>query len=101
MKLPSIPLSLSLVAFLATVSLAAADTFDSQDATIQKDGSSKAKIMVDKKTYVVPVTFADGADWTCVKDHYEIDPAVISSLDAKKASLAIGSDGTASFAKKK
>jgi hypothetical protein len=90
-----------LVAFIATLSIAAADSYDSEMATIQKGSGSKAKVMVDKDTYMAPISFSDGADWTTVKDHYEVDPSVVSGLKAKKIAIAIGSDGTASFTKMK
>ncbi len=102
MKLPSLLLSLSTVAFLATSSiLAIGDSFDSQEATIQKAGDTKAKVLVDKSTYTAPICFADGASWDTVKDHYEVDPSVVAGLAAKKIAISIGSDGTASFSKKK
>jgi hypothetical protein len=94
-------LSLSLVTLLAASSTAFADSFDSETATIQKAGPTTAKVLVDKKTYVAPISFGDGADWGSVKDHYELDPAAVSLLASKKTAISIGSDGTASFTKKK
>jgi hypothetical protein len=101
MKHLSLVLSLSLVAFVATFTLASADPFDSETATIQKSGASSAKVMVDKSTYTAPVSFGDGASWDCVKDHYEVAPSVVSGLKAGKIAISVGSDGTASFTKKK
>ena len=72
MKHTRLVLSLSLVACLATFSIARADSFDSDDATIQKKSDSSVKVLIDKKTYVVPIKFGDGADWDSVKDHYEL-----------------------------
>ena len=43
MKYLRLLLSLTLVAFLATVTIAAADSFDSDTATIQKAGANSAK----------------------------------------------------------
>jgi hypothetical protein len=94
-------LTLSLVAFFATVTLAAADSFDSDTATIKKAGATTAKVTVDKSTYTAPISFADGADWSAVKDHYEVSDVVVSSLKAHKLAISIGSDGTASFTRKK
>jgi hypothetical protein len=94
-------LSVSLVTLLATVTVASADPYDSAMATIQKAGPNTAQVMVDKTTYMAPITFGDGADWTCVKDHYEVSPVVVSSLKMHKLAISVGSDGTASFTKTK
>ncbi len=93
-------LSLSLVAFLATVSLAAADSYDSDMATIQKKSDTTATVMVDKKSYVVPVSFGDGASWDNVMDHYELSDASKACLASGHAKLSIGSDGGATWSKK-
>ena len=100
MKYLRLLLSLTLVAFLATVSIAAADSFDSDTATIQKSGASSAKVTVDKNTYTVPVTFADGASWDNVFDHYELSDASKAVLASGHAKLSIGSDGGATWSKK-
>jgi hypothetical protein len=92
---------LSLVAFLGTLTLASADSFDSDTATIKKSTDKTAKVMVGKDTYMAPVTFADGADWSMVKDHYEVSDAVVAGLAKHKIVISIGSDGTASFTRKK
>ena len=94
-------LSLSLVAFVATFTLASADSFDSQTATIQKATASTAKVIVGKETYTAPISFADGADWGTVKDHYEVADSVVAGLEKHKIAISIGSDGTASFTKTK
>lgn len=101
MKHLRVLLVLSLVAFAATATVATADSFDSDTATIKKAGPSTATVMVDKGTYKAPISFTDGADWSTVKDHYEVSPVVVSSLKAHKLAIAIGSDGTASFTRKK
>ena len=92
-------LSLSLVAFIATLSIARADSYDSEQATIQKAGAHSAKVMIGSKTSCAPISFADGANWDSVKDHYEVNPAVASGLEAGTMAISIGSDGTASFTK--
>jgi hypothetical protein len=92
-------LSLSLVALIATFSIARADTFDSDDATIQKKSDSTAKVIVDKATYVVPVKFGDGASWDNVMDHYELSDASVAVLKSGHAKLSIGSDGGATWSK--
>jgi hypothetical protein len=93
-------LCLALAAFLATWSVARADSFDSDDATIQKKSDTMAKVIVDKTTYVVPVSFGDGASWDNVQDHYELSDASKACLASGKAKLSIGSDGGATWSKK-
>jgi hypothetical protein len=92
-------LSLSLVAFIATFTLAVADSYDSDDATIQKKSNTTAKVIVDKTTYVVPVTFGDGASWDNVQDHYELSDASKAILATGHAKLSVGSDGGATWSK--
>ena len=100
MKHLRLVLSLSLVAILATFSIAAADTFDSDQATIQKKSDTTAKELVDKKTYCVPVSFADGASWDNVMDHYELSDGSKACLASGHAKLSIGTDGGATWSKK-
>lgn len=92
---------LSLVAFLGTFTLASAGSFDSDTATIKKDTAKTVKVMVGKHTYVAPSSFADGANWSMVKDHYEVSDAVVAGLAKHKIVISIGTDGTASFTRKK
>jgi hypothetical protein len=99
MKNLRLVLTLSLVATLATFSIARADSYDSDEATIQKATDKTAKVMVDKGTYVVPVTFGDGASWDNVMDHYELSDASVACLKSGKAKLSIGSDGGATWSK--
>jgi hypothetical protein len=100
MKHLRLVLTLSLVAFLATFSIAAADSYDSDTATIQKKSDTTATVLVDKNTYVVPVSFADGASWDNVFDHYELSDASKAILASGKAKLSVGSDGGATWSKK-
>ena len=100
MKYLRLVLSLSLVAFIATFSLAAADSYDSDTATIQKKSDTTASVMVDKNTYVVPVSFGDGASCDNVMDHYELSDASKACLASGHAKLSIGSDGGATWSKK-
>lgn len=94
-------IALTVVAFLATfISANAAGSFDSDTATIKKDGKM-AKVMIKKDSYVAPISFEDGADWSAVKDHYEVDPSVVSGLAKHKIAIKVGADGKASFTKKK
>jgi hypothetical protein len=97
MKNIYLPLVLSLLLVLANV--ARADSFDSDAATIQKASDKTAKVMVDKKTFIVPVSFGDGASWDNVMDHYELSDASVAYLKTGKAKLTIGSDGSASWSK--
>jgi hypothetical protein len=92
-------LTLSLVTCLATFSIARADSYDSDEATIQKKTDTTATVLVDKKSYVVPVTFGDGASWDNVKDHYELSEASEALLATGHAKLSVGSDGGATWSK--
>ena len=100
MKHLRLVLSLSLVALIATFSIAAADSYDSDMATVQKKSDTKAKVLVDKTTYVVPISFGDGASWDNVKDHYELSDASKACLASGHAKLSVGSDGGATWSKK-
>lgn len=93
-------LSLSLVATLATFSIARADSYDSDEATIQKKSDTTAKVIVDKTTYIVPISFGDGASWDNVHDHYELSDASKAYLAMGHAKLSVGSDGGATWSKK-
>jgi len=99
MKHTRLLLSLSLVACLATFSVARADSFDSDEATIQKKSDTTAKVLIDKKTYVVPIKFGDGASWDNVQDHYELSDASKAYLATGHAKLSVGSDGGATWSK--
>ena len=92
-------LAFSLVTCLATFSIARADSYDSDEATIQKKTDTTATVLVDKKSYVVPVTFGDGASWDNVKDHYELSEASEALLATGHAKLSVGSDGGATWSK--
>jgi len=92
-------LSLSLVAFIATFSIARADSYDSDEATIQKKTATAANVIVDKTTYVVPVSFGAGASWNNVQDHYELSDASKAILATGHAKLSVGSDGGATWSK--
>ena len=97
MKYLRLVLSLSLVAFIATFSIASAESYDSEQATIQKGGANTAKVMIGSKTSCAPISFADGASWDSVKDHYEVSPSTASGIEAGTIAISIGSDGTATF----
>jgi hypothetical protein len=100
MKHLRILLTVSLVATIASFSIARADTYDSDDATIQKKSDTTANVLLDKKTYVVPISFGDGASWDSVKDHYELSDASAACVKScKKVKLSVAADGTASWSK--
>ncbi len=92
-------LTLTLVATLATFSIARADSYDSDEATIQKKTDKTATVLVDKKSYVVPISFADGASWDNVQDHYELSDGSKAYLATGHAKLSIGTDGGATWSK--
>ncbi len=100
MKYLRLLLSLSLVALIATFSIARANSYDSDEATIQKKTGTTATVIVDKKTYIVPVAFGDGASWDNVMDHYELSDASKACLTSGHAKLSVGSDGGATWSKK-
>jgi hypothetical protein len=90
-------LSLSLVAFLATFTIAAADSSDSAKATIQKAGAHTANVTVGSKTYTAPISFGEGASWDSVKDHYELAPSTASVIENGKVAISVEADGGISF----
>ena len=101
MKYPRVLPIVALLALLGTATVASADSFDSDTATIKKSTDKTAKVMVGKETYVAPIRFADGADWSMVKDHYEVSDAVVAGLAKHKIVISIGADGGVSFTRKK
>ncbi len=90
-------LLVSLTAVLVLGQVARADSFDSDEATIKKATDKTAKVAVDKKTYVVPVTFGDDASWDNVQDHYDLSDASVALIRSGHAKLSVGSDGTLSW----
>jgi hypothetical protein len=92
MKYLYLPLVLSTVLLLANV--ARADSFDSDMATIKKKSDKSAAVLIDKTTYVVPVTFGDGASWDNVQDHYDLSDASVALVKSGKAKLEIDSDSS-------
>ena len=101
MKTLRLVLCLSVVALLAHSSALFADSYDSDNATISKGGKDSAKVALGSKTYSAPIKFDDGADWSTVKDHYEVAPDIASGIKAGTICISVGSDGTASFKKVK
>ncbi len=98
MKHLYLPLIVSTVLLLANV--ARADSFDSDMATVKKKTDTSATVMVDKSTYVVPVTFGDGASWDNVRDHYDLSDASVACVKSGKAKLEIDSDSSLHWSKK-
>ncbi len=66
---------------------------------VAKAGDTTAKVgtLGSDKTAVVPISFDSGADWTAVKDSYTVSSDTAAALAAKKETISIGTDGTASF----
>lgn len=94
-------LPLVLITMLVLANVARADSFDSDTATIKKSKSSKdADVTLDKKDYTVPITFGDGADWSAVKDHYDLSDASAACVKSGKAKLDVESDGSLKWSKK-
>src|ERR1700743_2212926 len=100
MKKFTIILCLTVVAFIShATGVLAADSYDSETATIQKKSANSAKVCIDKKTFTAPICFADGATWDNVKDHYEVAPSTAAGLESGKLCISVGADGTAKFMK--
>ncbi len=99
MKNLYLPLILATVLVLANI--ARADSFDSDTATIKKSKSSSktADVNLDKKDYTVPIAFGDGADWSAVKDHYDLSDASASCVKSGKAKVEVESDGSLKWSK--
>ncbi len=77
---------------------------DDSVITISKASDTKAKVVPFGKkdpSVVVPITFDSGADWTSLKDSYTVSPGTNAGLLAKKDTISIGADGTATFHSKK
>jgi hypothetical protein len=94
-------LPLALITVLVLANVARADSYDSDEATVQKCKSSSkcATVSYDKKSVTVPISFGDGADWSSVKDHYELSDASEAALKSGKAKLEVESDGSLKWSK--
>jgi hypothetical protein len=95
---------LSLLLILAVAALGSQAFADDDTTTIwvTKAGDSTAKVTPDKGSPVtVPISFDSGADWDTAHDSYEVSAATLAGLEAKKVSISIGTDGTATFHTKK
>ena len=99
MKNIHLVICLTVVAVLSHSTAVLADSFDSDKATVKKASAKTAKVCVDKKTYTVPVKFADGANWSNVKDHYELSDASLKCLKSGNCSISVGSDGGLTWGK--
>ena len=97
MKYLRLILCLTVVALFSHSTVTLAESYDSETATIQKKGANTAKVCIEKKTFTAPISFADGASWTNVKDHYEVPASVASGLEDGTWGISVGSDGVASF----
>ena len=99
MKYLRLVVSLSLVAFLATFSIASAASYDSDQATFQKAGAHTAKVMIGSKTYTAPIHFEAGASWATVKDHYELSKHTASEIKEGEMAILVKADGAVAFTK--
>ena len=93
-------LCLAIAAFVSHGTAVFADSYDSDDATIQKASDKTAKVLLDKKTYIVPISFGDGASWDNVQDHYDLSDKSAAAVKSGHAKLSVGSDGTLSWSTK-
>jgi len=95
-KFLSLTLALTVTAF---ASLAFADD-SNVTIWVTKAGDTSAKICTSSKCLGnVPISFATDASWDNVKDSYSVSPEIADALGAKKETISIGSDGTATFNK--
>ena len=90
------------IAFLlcAFVTLGFAVAHADMTIAVSKHTDTTAKVSdVDGKggSQIVHVKFDDGADWSCVKDTYNVSDSTAHDLMAGKEYISIGTDGTASF----
>ena len=94
-------LPLVLITMLVLANVARADSYDSDEATVKKCSSNSkcATVNLDKKDYKVPLTFGDGADWSDVKDHYDLSDASAACVKSGKAKLDVESDGSLKWSK--
>jgi len=99
MKYLRLVLLLTVVALFSHATVTLADSYDSDEATIKKGGAKTAKVTIGKSTYNTAISFGDGADWSSVKDHYELSDAAVAAIKAG-GSISIGSDGTVTTKKK-
>jgi hypothetical protein len=96
----SIYLTLALT-FIAGAALAKADDMT---ITIKKSSDSVATVASvpdNGKSCKVPIAFDSGASWDDVKDSYTVSSDTSGCLIKKTETISIGSDGTATFHKKK
>lgn len=99
-------LLLTLVSTLASFGSAA--LADDTTIWVSKASDSKAKIsLVDpigypatKPVATIPISFDSGASWDNVKRSYTVSTGLESAIEAKKISISVGTDGTATFHKK-
>jgi hypothetical protein len=97
MKRLRLVLSLSLVAFLATFSIASAHSDEAVSLTITKAGERTAKVTMESKTYRAPISFANGASWDSVKDGYTVPAFYDELIEEGKVAISVEADGGASF----
>ena len=95
-----------LLPYLLVLTLAALGTHAlADDVTVMviKHGDSMVTLTPnggDETPVYVPITYASGADWSDVRDSYDIAPETLADLKAKKVTMCVASDGSATFPKK-
>ena len=95
-----------LLPYLLVLTLAALGTHAlADDVTVMviKHGDSMVTLTPnggDETPVYVPITFDSGADWSDVKDSYDIAPETLAGFKAGKLTLSIGTDGGATVHKK-
>ncbi len=99
MKYLRLVLCLTVVALFSHATVTLAESYDSDSATIKKGGAHSAKVTIGKSTYNTAICFGDGADWSSVKDHYELSDAAVAAIKAGGC-ISVASDGTVTTKKK-
>jgi hypothetical protein len=97
MKYPRLVLSLSLVAFIATLSIASAHSDEAVTLAITKGGARTAKITMETKTYSAPISFGQGASWDSLKDGYNVPASYDELIEQGKVAISVEADGGISF----
>ena len=89
-------LCLTIVTLITTSSLAKADDDNSIRLLVYPTSGHDAKIVIGSQSFLVPISFEDGFNWTDVKDAYHFPPAYASLLELGRITIYIGCSG-ASF----
>ena len=88
---------------LTLVALGSRALADDVTVMVIKHGDSMVTLTPnggDETPVYAPITYASGADWSDVRDSYDIAPETLAGLKAGKLTLSIGTDGGATVHKK-